>query len=370
MPVATTTPPALPGLTPLEIPGQVVLPTGYDMPFAAGSDDETRTVEEWVSLVKQRWPKEEVDRVLAHHGALFLRGLPIRTASDFSALLHAFGWTAHTDVGNPVNRVVHAPNVANANEGPPSLYIAAHSEFGISTIFPSRICFWAKAAPEEGGETPINSGALLAQRLKEEAPEFVEELLKKGVRYTIFHPASKLSNDANGNGVLAAWGSKVLPEDDETTVKAKVEAEIQRISPSTSWQWNEDGSLYTFQRTPAFRQHPILNVPCVFGNITSYYGGAKERKTLDPPYLDGTGFYKPPPLYGDDSPIPRKYLDLIWRLVEEDRAAIKWQENDVYIIDNLGTQHARLPWTKGERRILASLWDSGLEKLAPAATAV
>ncbi|GAA6009161.1 hypothetical protein JCM10207_004289 [Rhodosporidiobolus poonsookiae] len=326
MPVATSGLPNLAGLAPLNVDGQRQLPTGFSMPFVATSDDASRTAEHWVKMVKENWAKEEVDRVLAQHGAILLRDLPIR--------------------------------------GPPSLYIAAHTEFGISTIFPSRICFWAMKAPEEGGETPINSGALLAQRLKEEAPDFVEELAKKGVRYTIYHPPSKLSNDANGNGVLAAWGSKILPEDDETTVKAKVEAEIQRISPTTTWEWQPDGGLFTFQRTPAFRNHPILNVPVIFGNISSYYGGAINRGTLEPPYLDATGFYKPPPLYGDDSPIPLKYLDLVMRLIEEDRTLIKWKENDVFIIDNLASQHSRLPWTKGERRILASLWDSGLEKLA------
>ena len=25
-------------------------------------------------------------------------------------------WTPHIDIGNPVNRILHAPNVANANE--------------------------------------------------------------------------------------------------------------------------------------------------------------------------------------------------------------------------------------------------------------
>jgi hypothetical protein len=31
---------------------------------------------------------------------------------------------------------------------------------------------------------------------------------------------------------------------------------------------------------------------------------------------------------------------------------------------NIAAQHSRLPWTKGDRKILASLWDSGLETFA------
>ncbi|GAA5837873.1 hypothetical protein JCM3766R1_001502 [Sporobolomyces carnicolor] len=356
--------PVLTGLIETSVQGEVQLPTGVAMPLAVVSDDPARTLEDWVQVVGEKWDREHVENLLAKHGALLLRDLPIHTANDFSRFLHAFGWSPHVDVGNPVNRVVHAPNVANANEGPPSLYIAAHTEFGISTIFPSRIAFWAKTPPEEGGETPLNSGAWVAQRLKEEAPEFVDQLLKKGVRYTIYHPPSKLSGDANGNGVLAAWGRLVLRDDDDATVKSKVEAEIQRISPTTTWEWQPDGGLFTFQRTPAFRYHPVLRKPVLFGNISSYYLGSVGRgvKCLDPPYLDDNGLFKPPPLYGDDSRIPREYLDLVIRLVEEHRTMIKWQANDVVIIDNIGTQHSRLPWTKGERKILASLWDSGLEK--------
>ncbi|GJN92979.1 hypothetical protein Rhopal_006024-T1 [Rhodotorula paludigena] len=320
------------GLRNIVVEGQRTLPTGATMPLAATSDEPTRSLDQWVSLVKG-WKKSDVDAVLAKHGALLLRDIPVKSANDFSRLLHAFGWTAHIDVGNPVNRVVHAPNVANANEGPASLYIAAHSEFGISSIFPSRICFWCMVAPDEGGQTPVNSGAWLLQRLQEEAPEFVEELVAKGVRYTIYHPPTKRSLDANGNGVVAAWGSQVVQGDDDETIKAKVEAEIQRISPETSWEWQPDGGLFTFQRVPGVRFHPVLQVPVIFSNLASYYGGAIGRGTLEAPYLDAEGFYKPPPLYGDDSPIPLKYLDLVERLTCEGRTMIKWEQYDVLIIE-------------------------------------
>jgi hypothetical protein len=39
--------------------------------------------------------------------------------------------------------------------------------------------YWIDTSYLKGGETPLNSGAWVADRLKEEAPEFVEKLLKK-----------------------------------------------------------------------------------------------------------------------------------------------------------------------------------------------
>ncbi|WWD18879.1 hypothetical protein CI109_103334 [Kwoniella shandongensis] len=360
-----------PYLVEIRAQGQVALPTGFVSPLILAPSSSARTPAEWNDVIES-WDREEVRRALWSHGGILLRGLPIETAQHFSELLHAFKWTPHVEVGNPVKRTVHAPNVANANEGPPELYIPAHNEFGISSIFPSNICFWARIAPEkgQGGETPISSSQWVLQRLKEEAPEFVQTLADKGVTYTIYHPPTQLSGDANGNGVLAAWGSKVVPGDDAATTKAKVEEEIQRISPETTWRWESDGGLFTFQRQPAFRIHPLSGEPILFGNITSYFGGAKNRGTLEPPYLDATGFYKPPPLYGDDSAIPLEYLELLMTIVEQVRAVVPWEQNDVFVIDNLAFQHSRLPWKKGSRSILASLWDSGLEKDMVATTRV
>lgn len=121
-----------------------------------------------------------------------------------------------------------------------------------------------------GGETPLNSGAWLLDRLIAEAPEFVKELQEKvasfvfvgecstqkmiiriqGVTYTIYHPPLAISGDVGGNGVRNAWGSQIQPDDDEATIKAKIEAQVKRISPETTWEWQSDGGLFTMQRVP------------------------------------------------------------------------------------------------------------------------
>lgn len=55
--------------------------------------------------------------VRRHGGALVIRGLPIRTAEDYSKVAHAFGFVAHEEVGRPPIRTVLAKNVKTANEG-------------------------------------------------------------------------------------------------------------------------------------------------------------------------------------------------------------------------------------------------------------
>lgn len=60
---------------------------------------------------------ELFELVQQHGGALLIRGLPIHTADDYSAIAHAFGFSAHEEVGRPPNRSVLAKNVKTANEG-------------------------------------------------------------------------------------------------------------------------------------------------------------------------------------------------------------------------------------------------------------
>uniref|UniRef100_A0A0W0FBM3 TauD/TfdA-like domain-containing protein n=1 Tax=Moniliophthora roreri TaxID=221103 RepID=A0A0W0FBM3_MONRR len=328
----------LPNLQPISTPGQRILPSGAVFPYVASpAPDDSNTLRDWIQAAST-W-QEKLEKLLDDHGALILRGLPITTADEFSQFLHSFGWTPHVDVGNMAKRKVLAPNVARANEGPPDLYIGSHNEFGLSNIFPSHICFWAGIVPEQGGETALASGHVLYEQMRLLAPEFIDALTEKGVTYTIYHPTNNIPNTAWGNGILNAWGSQVTPKDDDGTVKRKVEAEIKRISPESTCEWIEEGEykggLYSKQRVPAIRKQPNTNLPVLFCNLVSVYLGAVKLGTVDPPHHTETGFYKPPPQYGDDTPIPMEYLDLLLSLVEQTRTMTRWESNDVMIINSV-----------------------------------
>src|SRR5690242_8583612 len=48
------------------------------------------------------------DSIQRHGGALLIRGLPIKTAEDYSRIAHAFGFSPHEEVGRPPVRTVLA----------------------------------------------------------------------------------------------------------------------------------------------------------------------------------------------------------------------------------------------------------------------
>ena len=126
-------------------------------------------------LSKDGTIREQLDR----HGAIYFQGLKLQNADEFSEFAHAFGWTPHEDIGNPVRRTVLAPNVATANEGPNTQPVYPHNEFGLSPHYPAYVFFYCASAPEQGGETPINNSITLYRRLKEKIPKFIEDVEAK-----------------------------------------------------------------------------------------------------------------------------------------------------------------------------------------------
>ncbi|KAL1616692.1 hypothetical protein SLS54_008259 [Diplodia seriata] len=306
----------------------------------------------------------------SHGGAIHFRNLPLRSAAAFSHFAHAFGWTPHETIGNPVRRTTLAPNVATANEGPPTLPIYPHNEFALSPHHPAYVLFYCLAAPTAGGETPINNSLVLHEQLRARHPEFFEELDKRGgVQYQLFYPddrgreAAAAAAKSPGSGVLQAWGAHVRDTDDVATARRKVEAEIKRL-PTATWAWEEKkdrggdddddskalGDLRVWQRLPAVRPHPRTGQPSFFNNAVSRFLNAERAGTLMPPHLVreeeggdgddhppppiyGRGRYQPPAFYGDGGVIPREYFDSAVRFIEETRALVKWAEGDVLLLD-------------------------------------
>ncbi|KAF6802995.1 taurine catabolism dioxygenase [Colletotrichum sojae] len=300
--------------------------------------------------------------LLDAHGAVYFQNLGLRDADEFSQFAHAFGWTPHEDIGNPVRRTVLAKNVATANEGPNTRPVYPHNEFGLSPHYPAYVLFYCASAPETGGETPINNSIVLYQRLKEKHPEFISALEEKGVKYQLFYPnAARDQVSSAGTSVLQAYGRTVLDQDDTETARTKIETEIRRL-PTARWIWenqtesNPLGDLRVWQHLPAVRDHSRSGETAFFNNVVSRFLNAIDAGTLEPPHVNKDGQYQPPAFYGDGSLIPREYLDSAVEIIKETRALVSWKQGDVLLLDNHAVQHAREPWT-GNRKLLASLWD-------------
>ncbi|KUI72472.1 hypothetical protein VM1G_07564 [Cytospora mali] len=330
------------------------LPSGA-FPLALQPEGDWKpTLQESVDAIRQLATSGELKRLSQEHGgALLVRGLPIRSAEDYSEVAHAFGFVAHEEVGRPPIRTILANNVKTANEGPLELPIWPHNEYGWSTIHPAWISFCALATPDSGGETPIISGLGLARALQEQVPEFVENLRTKGVKYVYRYGVATIVS-TTGASIIDAYGQHVKVDDDETTIRKKVEEEVRRHSQD--FEWHEDGSLSVTHVVPIIRKHEDFGLTTWFGNLTSAWGRSKHHGATRPPYRGDDGSYHPPPLYGDGTIIESHYLDLALAIAESSQVLVKWEQGDVVLLDNYAVLHSRLPWT-GKRTVVASLWN-------------
>ncbi|CAK9779845.1 Clavaminate synthase-like protein [Cutaneotrichosporon oleaginosum] len=327
-------------------------PPGTVTPLALRPSAPT-TLDEAVAHIRSLQTNNTLTSLLATHGALLFRGLPIKNAHDFSAFAHAFGFAPHEIVGIVVERGLLAPNVAPANESPPHVTIYNHNESPQVPHAPGYIFFYGHRAPAEGGETPISSSAELYVRARAEVPQLVDDLERLGVLSTVrYRPEAQYQG---GSTLREAFGKEWADGDSDEVKRQKVEDQIRRYGRDghTTWTWAEDGGLEVRHVIPVLRRQVGTNLPVLFTQLASVYvrtlaGEATSRITTVS--------------YGDGTPIPAEYLAKLKEITDDIRVLHRWREGDVLVYDNVLAQHGREPW-KGEqadRVVLASLFDGAI----------
>ncbi|KAL5001089.1 hypothetical protein BDV10DRAFT_182651 [Aspergillus recurvatus] len=254
------------------------------------------------------------DLIKLHGGAILIRGLPIQTPQDYSSVAHALGAQRE-----------------NRERGSPELPIWPHNEYGWPTINPAWLTFSALKVPSFGGATPITSSIHIAHRLERAAPGFVDELKRKGAKYTYRYTPNTLASNT-GNSISRAYGAHVTDHDEEELFRRKVEREVRRHS--ACFEWHEDGSLSVTHVVPA--------------DTTGLHALPSSAAMMAPTIRHRSS--------GTGTPMDVRNLDLLLDIAEEGAALLEWEEGGMVILDNYAEQHSRRPW-KGDRQVLAALWD-------------
>ena len=153
-------------------------PAGTGLPFSL-RPQASSSLADVVADIQRLSKSGHIDQLLNQHGAIYFQDLNLQNPDEFSQFAHAFGYVPHEDIGNPVRRTILATNVATANEGPNTMPVYPHNEFGLSPHYPAYVFFYCVSPPETGGETPINNSVILLEHLTRKHPEFVEEVSKK-----------------------------------------------------------------------------------------------------------------------------------------------------------------------------------------------
>lgn len=336
-------------------------PANTAIPLALEPSTPNTTLDAAISTIESLQANNKtLTTLLATHGVLLFRNLPIHSASDFSRFAHAFGYKPHEIIGIVVDRPLLAPNVAPANEAPPHILIYNHNESPQVPHAPEYIFFNCHVAPGpgNGGETPISSSLELFHRAQRELPDLISALATKGILSRVTY---KVAPQYSGGSTLRqAFGKHILDTDDQATRRAKIEAQLRRYGRGeyTTWTWENDAeeTLTVTHRLPAIRTQQSTNLPTLFTGLAAYYKNKHANNTS----ATAAGRNKvTSQMFGDGTEIPEEWLGGLARITDEIRVLHTWEEGDVLVYDNVIAQHGRQPWKgeQGDRIVYASLWD-------------
>ncbi|KAF3672018.1 putative transmembrane ascorbate ferrireductase 4-like [Capsicum annuum] len=188
------------------------------------------------------------------------------------------------------------------------------SAMGQIKEFPKKVILYCEIPPPEGGETPFVPSFRVTERMIEEFPEAVEEIEKKGLKYTFSAPSKNDKGSMRGRGWEDAFGTC-----------DPVEAETRAKALGMEMEWLPNGGVKTIlgprSLTKVFEGRRMW-----FNTLVGMYGKEISSAMM----FDGTQ-------------IPQHIVKRCEEIIEEESIQFKWQKGDVLFLDNLATLHGRRP---------------------------
>ncbi|RWR82706.1 Taurine catabolism dioxygenase TauD/TfdA [Cinnamomum micranthum f. kanehirae] len=273
------------------------------------------------------------DVVLKRSGAILLRGFPVETASDFNAVVEAFGYEELAYVGGSASRTPVLGRVYTANDSPPDQKIPFHHEMAHAPVFPSKLFFFCEEEPKRGGETPIVLSHVVYERIKQRFPKFVAKLEEHGAIYTLVMGAVYDPSSPVGRGWQLTFSTQ-----DKTT------AEERAAQMGMKLEWMEDGVKVVAGPVEAIRIDKARGRKVWFNNVL-YRDTAREDSRNDPDKS---------PFFGDGTLLPTDTICDCLKILDEECVVIPWQKGDILLLDNFAVLHSRQSF-EPPRRILVSL---------------
>ncbi|MFI1105064.1 TauD/TfdA family dioxygenase [Streptomyces melanogenes] len=280
---------------------------------------------------------EELRAGLHRFGAVYLRGLPIRSVEDFALVRDELIPTATPYREKATPRSDYGSGVFSSTDLPAAQAIRPHNENSYTLTFPGLLLFGCLTAPEEGGATPV---ADCREVLRQLPPELVERMREHGWVLTRNYSET----------LSVAWQAAFGAERAEDVERYCAENLI-------SCQWGEDGHLRTGQLRPGIIGHPHTGEEVWFNHLAFWSPFSLDEDIrevlLEELGPDGLPFST---AIGDGVPLTAE--DLAAVNAAYDRATVRhtWQAGDLMLVDNVLTAHARDPY-RGERRILVAMGD-------------
>lgn len=308
-------------------------------------------IDEVVSWLREHSPMIAADR--DRYGAVLLRGFySIDSPQQFSAVLGVIAKSLMDYVGGSAPREVVHGQVTTASGLPGTYSLALHQEMAYQANRPDALALFCEIPPDEGGETPIADARVITSRLD---PGVRERFDRKGVgvRRALPSPAQ-----GEANRVPRPWDHVFGTSD---------RAEVARIADENQWkvEWRADDSMLLWQQVlPAFKVHPRTGEK-VWANQVHYHmpecmlrWALRDGRTDEAERIRRQMVESPETLdhafHDDGVRVSGQDAEHVWDVLVESEIPLRWQRNDVLLLDNVLALHGRRPYG-GQRRILVGM---------------
>ncbi len=286
-----------------------------------------------------RWAAEQrgaLRAAVAEHGALLVRGLELGDVTGAEAIIRQLGSPMIEREGlAPRDRL--APGVYSASSWPASQPMHMHHELSYASKVPSLMLFACLVAPAAKGATTVADGSAVLESLPGDLVEHFERAGWLLVR--------------NYGGEFAPSVADAFGTDDRRAVERYCRANAIRF------EWQEDGTLRTWQHRSAVVCHPSTRRRCWFNQAAflSEWTLAPELREhlVETRGEDGLPFAT---RFGDGEPIGPDVVQAVNEAYDAHTVREEWQAGDLLLVDNIRTAHGREPFD-GRREIVVALAD-------------
>jgi alpha-ketoglutarate-dependent taurine dioxygenase len=273
---------------------------------------------------------------VAEHGAVLVRGLGLRDATEVAAVFAGLADGLMADHEAFAARHQYADGVYSSAAWPPNQPMCMHHELSYRLEVPGLLLFACLGEPTSGGITGLADAAAVLAALP---AGLVERFERSGWLLL------RSYNEDIGASCAEAFGTEDRDEIERYCRAGGIDVE-----------WTADGPR-TRQRRAAVVRHPVDGRRCWFNQVAflSEWTMAPEvREYLVDCYgRDGLPFTT---AFGDGEPIGEDVVDTVNEVYEAHTIREPWQAGDLLLVDNIRTAHSREPF-QGPREILVGLGD-------------
>lgn len=283
--------------------------------------------------------RDELLKAADRFGVLYFRGFPT-DSHGFEAIMDVLSPEALPYLGGVSPRAFVHGTVFTASESPKALSIVQHHEMSYHSFSPHYVAFYCEEPAASGGATSISDGRLFGRTMQAAAGSVMDELGEKGVLFV------RNYNQYNSKSWRETW---------HTSDKAELERLLR--AAKAEWEWVTDDWLRTRQKRPGLIRDPLSDARVVFASINIWQRGYSSRisEAYKLPLWEDTSGQPYQSYYGDGTPIPDEFIDLMHRTHAEQLINIPWQRRDFMFINNFVGAHGKECWTGDTRNIYVTL---------------